>query len=120
MRGVKNDILQAEYDGDTASCRRRAARLLGYRQMSQAELLRKLTMKGEREDAAQDAVQWLAEQGFLDDEQYAFDIARHYSQKGCNRWRITQELRRRLVPRELWSAALAQIDDDGTEYYDDD
>jgi regulatory protein len=64
------------------NCRKRAARLLSYRPMSRGELRRKLTMKGEPADAADDAVEYLTELGFLNDEQYAADVVRHYSAKG--------------------------------------
>jgi regulatory protein len=74
--------------------------------MSKGELRRKLIMKGEPSDAADDAVEYLAELGFIDEAQYAEDVARHYSAKGYNKWRVKQELNRHLVPREFWETAL--------------
>jgi SOS response regulatory protein OraA/RecX len=117
---MKSEITPEEYESMILACRRRASKLLGYRQMSQAELLRKLMFKGERKDIAENAVLWLTEQGFLDDAQYAIDVVRHYMKKGYNHWRVTQELRRHLVPRDFWDDALAQLEDDETErYYDE-
>jgi len=99
----------------TYNCRKRAAKLLSYRPMSCGELKRKLVMKGEEENAANDAVEYLAELGYLDDEQYARDVVTHYARKGYNVWRIKQELIRHLVPRDFHDDALELLKEILTE-----
>ena len=51
----------------------------------------------------------MAELGFVNDENYAGMVVRHYAAKGYGRARIREELRRRRVPRELWDAALCEM-----------
>jgi regulatory protein len=77
--------------------------------MSTGELRRKLIQKGEPPYAADDAVEFLVECGFLDDAEYAALVVRHYSAKGYNDWRIRQELRRHLVPPDYWNDALDSL-----------
>jgi regulatory protein len=100
----------------TYNCRKRAAKLLSYRPMSRGELKRKLILKGEAEDAANDAVDYLTGLGYLDDEQYALDVARHYARKGYNKWRVKQELIRHLVPREYHDDAIKQVSEEFAEF----
>ena len=66
------------------------------------------------EDAKQEAINTvleaavarMVEYGFVNDENYAAMVARHYAAKGCGPARIREELRRRRLDRELWDAAL--------------
>ena len=92
-----------------ALCKNRGLELLSYRPMSAKELRDKLTEKGEEPTAAEAAVTWLCEQGFLDDASYAGMVVRHYAGKGYGAGRIRQELQRRGVPRELWDEALTEL-----------
>ena len=92
-----------------ALCKNRGLELLSYRPMSAKELRDKLTEKGEEPAAAEAAVTWLCQQGFLDDARYAGMVVRHYAGKGYGAGRIRQELQRRGVPRELWDEALTEL-----------
>lgn len=89
--------------------REKAMEYLSHRPMSCKELKDKLLQKGEDEAVADFCVQWLAEQGFLDDERYAGMVVRHYAGKGYGAGRIRQELQRRGVTRELWEEALKEL-----------
>ncbi len=84
-----------------AAARNHALLLLSQRPHSQKELYDKLVRKGESTEAAEAAVAWLADHGYLDDAAYAASVVRHYSQKGYGAQRIRGELHRRGVPREL-------------------
>ena len=84
----------------------RALRLLEKRDYSEAELSAKLMEKGDDPDSARAAAARMAELGFVNDENYAAMVVRHYAAKGYGRARIREELRRRKLPRELWDAAL--------------
>jgi hypothetical protein len=88
----------------------RALRLLERRDYSEAELAAKLAEKGEEPETAQAAARRMVELGFVNDESYAGAVVRHYAAKGFGRQRIREELRRRRVPRELWDAALEELD----------
>ena len=87
-------------------CRERAMRIIGARAMSERELYDRLVEKGEDERDAADAVAWLLQLHFLNDESYAESVIRSCAAKGYGKRRAQQELQRRKLPRELWDAAL--------------
>ena len=91
------------------AAKQKALNLLDRRDYSRAELLRKLTDKGFDEAAAEQALDRLAELGFVDDARYAPIVVRHYTAKGFGAQRIRGELQRRGIPKELWDAALAEM-----------
>ena len=95
----------------------RALKLLVRRDYGEAELAAKLVEKGEEPEAAEQAAQRMVELGFVNDENYAGMVVRHYAAKGCGRQRIREELRRRRVPRELWDAALEELPDQTETLY---
>ncbi len=86
--------------------RDRCIEMLSRRRMSRKELVDKLIRKGESEETAEFCADWLEEKGFLDDENYAAAVARHYANKGYGAGRVRSELHRRGVERELWDEAL--------------
>ena len=88
--------------------RKRALRLLEKRDYSRKMLIDKLTEKGASDEEAAEVADWLCETGVVSDERYAGLIVRHYTRKGYGRRRITEELYRRGVSRELWEDALSQ------------
>lgn len=92
-----------------ALARERALDMLSRRQMSGAELKRKLTDKGEDEDTADYCVAWLSERALINDAEYAAAVTRHYAAKGYGSGRVRAELSRRGVARELWDDALAEM-----------
>lgn len=89
--------------------REKALELISRRSMSRKELTDKLTAKGEAEDVAEYCAGWLEENGFIDEERYAQQIARHYAAKGYGAGRVRAELSRRGLDRELWDAAMAAM-----------
>lgn len=90
-------------------CKARALRIINARPMSQREMQRRLVEKGEVEENAEAAALWLCDMGLIDDRLYAASLVRHYAAKGFGRSRITQELRRHCIERELWDEALAEM-----------
>ena len=92
---------------DTAA-RERAARLVGRRPLSKGELVNRLVTKGEGRSSAEQAADWLEELGAVNDEEYARTVVRHYDRMGYGPQKLREELRRRKVPRELWTQALDQ------------
>ena len=91
------------------TAKEKALQLLDKRDYSRAELLRKLAEKDFNEAEATEAVDRLAELGFVDDARYAPIIVRHYAAKGYGAQRVRQELQRRGIPKELWDEAMEQM-----------
>ena len=90
----------------------RALRLLEKRDYSEAELAAKLVEKGFEVPEAAAAADRCVALGFVNDENYAAMVARHYTARGFGERRVREELRRRRVPREYWDAALEAVPDD--------
>jgi len=95
--------------------KKRALKILGSRNFSEKEMIKRLTSKGESQENAEEAVRWLVELGYIDNSGYATLIIRHYAQKGYGEARIRDELYKRGIPRDLWDEKLAELDDSETE-----
>ncbi len=92
-----------------ASARERAVRIISAAPVSRRELQSRLVRKGETEEHAQQAVQWLDELRLLDDEQVALQVVRSGAAKGYGAARIRQMLYEKKIPKELWDGALAAL-----------
>ena len=92
-------------------------RLLERRDYGRDELAAKLMEKGFEASEAAAAVGRCVELGFINDENYAAMVARHYTARGFGERRVLEELRRRRVPREYWDAALEAVPDDADGAY---
>lgn len=92
--------------------REKALEYVSRRRMSCKELERKMLDKGHDEETAAYCVQWLLQNGFLNDESYAAAVVRHYANKGYGPGRIRAELSRRGIERELWDMALEELPED--------
>lgn len=90
------------------SAKKRAAAIIGTRQMSEHELKKRLKEKGTSEKDADDAADWLRDMGALDDSEYASLIARRYSGKCYGEAKIKDEFYKRGIPRDLWDEALSE------------
>ena len=93
----------------SAFARERALSLLSFRPHSEKELRDKLLRKGTDPAAADAAIEWLRDHAYLDDAGYAISVARHYAGKGYGAKRITSELYRRGISRELGEEALCEL-----------
>ena len=97
--------------------RRKALALLERRDYGAAELTEKLVEKGAERADAEAAAERMVEYGFINDENYAAMVARHYAARGYGPARIREELRRRRLGRELWDAALDAVPDNSDAAY---
>ena len=79
---------------------------------SEKELRTKLTQKGASEADIEAVVALCLDYGFVNDEEYAGMIARHYAAMGYGPGRVRTELQRRGVPKELWDDALSELPED--------
>lgn len=93
-----------------SAAKRRAINMLTLRPLSRKELVKKLTEKGEEPENAQEAADYAERLGFLNDEEYAHQVVRHYTAKSYGPRKIQDELYRRGVPREFWEEAMAEAD----------
>lgn len=93
-----------------SAARATAARIVGHSSMSCATLLRKLKEKGISEEDANDALLWLVELGIMDDAKYAQMLLNHYRNRGFGNRRISDEMRKRGIPREVVSEVLDECD----------
>lgn len=122
-----------ELDGETveklsaavakSNLREKALNLISARPMSRKELITKLTARkkpktggddgceGREEEAeevsvaATEVADWLENLGYLNDAEYAKNVAKHYSAKGYGQGKIRDELWKRGVSREFWDEA---------------
>ena len=101
-----------------SGARNRAAEMIGVRALSKKELCRRLIQKGESEEDACAAADWLEEIGALDDLRYAKSVVRHYAGLRYGPAKMRDELYRRGVPRELWDEAIASECSESTEAID--
>lgn len=92
-----------------ASARERAVRIISASAVSKRDLQNRLVQKGESEEHAKQAVQWLDELHLLDDRQVAEQVVRNGAAKGYGAARIRQMLYEKRVPRELWDEALSAL-----------
>jgi len=90
--------------------KKRALRILAKRSISEKEMLKKLTEKGESQENADETIKWLVEMGYINDFDYATLIVRHYAGKGYGIARIKDELYKRGIPRDYWDEKLADLD----------
>ena len=92
--------------------REKALEYISRRRMSCREIEKKMLDKGYDEETAAYCVDWLLQNGFLNDESYAGAVVRHYAAKGYGPGRIRSELSRRGIDRELWDGALEEMPED--------
>ena len=109
-RDLSEDELEAlKAAAENMNAKARALRIMGSRNMSRKELTDRLIRKGEREESANAAVDWLEDIGAVNDQEYAGLIVRHYAAKGYGAGRIKDELYRRGIDRDIWDEALAHL-----------
>ena len=92
-----------------ASARERAVRIVSASGVSKRELEHRLVQKGEREEDAGEAVQWLSELKLLDDGATAEQLVRSAVNKGYGEAKIKQILFEKRIPEQYWEAALSQV-----------
>ncbi len=94
------------------AARVKAVQITGKRNLSRAELIKKLGEKGFSEEDSVSAAEWLGDLGVLDDTAYAEMLVRHYRAKGFGDLRVREELRRRGIEKDLAVSVLADAPQD--------
>ena len=98
-----------------ASAKERAVRIISAADVSEADLRRRLTEKGETPEDAETAIEWLNEMKLLDDRRVAAQLVSRSVSRGYGKNRIKQLLYEKQIPREYWEEALSQVPEMGDE-----
>ena len=88
----------------------RALNLLAFQPRSARDLKRRLVQKGEPAEQVDGAIERLVAQGFVDDAQFARQLARSkVASQGASKRRLQQEMFKRGVAREVGDEAIAEV-----------
>lgn len=114
------ELSEAEYEAlQTAagemSARMRAVRIISASNVSRRDLEKRLIQKGEKEDDARHAVNWLEDLNLVDDRHTAEQIVHSCINKGYGLSRAKQVLFEKRIPKDLWDDVLSEYPDQ-TEY----
>jgi regulatory protein len=91
----------------------RALNLLAFQARSARDLRRRLVQKGEPAEQVDAAIERLVAQGFVDDAQFARQLARSkVASQGASKRRLQQEMFKRGVAREVADEAIAEVWED--------
>ncbi|MBQ7099838.1 MAG: regulatory protein RecX [Oscillospiraceae bacterium] len=93
------------------SAKMRAVRIVSASSVSKRDLESRLVRKGESEEQAKEAVQWLSDLNLLDDRQTARQIVERCIHKGYGLQRAKQALYEKQIPKALWEEALEDYPD---------
>jgi regulatory protein len=105
--GLEIEDLQALRDHDSRySAKMRAVRIISASAVSRRDLETRLVRKGESEEQAKAAVEWLADLNLVDDRQTARQIVERCIYKGYGLQRAKQALYEKQIPKNLWEEAL--------------
>ena len=109
----ENRLLEIEHTAKLVKAKSRAYDLISYTDMSAKTLCDKLRQRGFEEEIALEAVNSLADDGYIDDERYAARLASYLANtKLFGRRRILAELSHKGVDREISEAAVDALDVD--------
>ena len=110
--GLEIADLQALRDHDSRySAKMRAVRIISASAVSKRDLETRLVRKGESEEQARAAVEWLADLNLVDDRQTAKQIVERCIHKGYGLQRAKQALYEKQIPKDLWEEVLADYPD---------
>ena len=93
------------------SAKMRAVRIISASSVSKRDLETRLVRKGESEEQAKEAVQWLSDLNLVDDRTTARQIVESCVRKGYGVARAKQALYEKQIPKQLWEEALEDYPD---------
>ena len=110
--GLEIEDLQTLRDHDSRySAKMRAVRIISASAVSRRDLETRLVRKGESEEQARAAVEWLADLNLVDDRQTAKQIVERCIHKGYGLQRAKQALYEKQIPKDLWEEVLTDYPD---------
>ena len=93
------------------SAKMRAVRIVSASAVSKRDLENRLVRKGESQEQAKAAVQWLSDLNLVDDRQTARQIVDSCIRKGYGLQRAKQALNEKQIPKSWWEEALEDYPD---------
>ena len=103
------------YDSAVSRAKNKGLYLLGFKEYTQKGMIDKLRPETGAE-AAEEAVEWLAERGYINDEDYANRYAKELSErKKLTGQRLIFELKSKGVPDELARQAASELEENPQE-----
>ena len=110
--GMEFDDLDAlRESAGSYSAKMRAVRIVSASAVSKRDLESRLVRKGESEEQAKEAVQWLSELNLVDDRSTARQVVDSCIRKGYGLARAKQALYEKQIPKEFWEEALESYPD---------
>ena len=110
--GMEIEDLQTLRDHDSRySAKMRAVRIISASAVSKRDLETRLVRKGESEEQARAAVEWLEDLNLVDDRQTARQIVERCIHKGYGLQRAKQALYEKQIPKDLWEEVLEDYPD---------
>ena len=107
----ESELSALEEANSALSAKQRAVRIISASAVSQGDLQRRLTQKGENPEDAKNAVEWLSDLNLLDDAETARQIVSRGVARGYGAERIRQMLYEKRIPRQYWEEALETMPD---------
>ena len=105
--GMEIEDIQSLRDHDSRySAKMRAVRIISASAVSRRDLETRLVRKGESEEQARAAVEWLEDLNLVDDRQTARQIVERCIHKGYGLQRAKQALYEKQIPKDLWEEVL--------------
>lgn len=105
----EEELARVRESASAASAKERAVRIVSASNVSRKELRRRLVQKGESEEDAGEAVEWLSGLKLLDDLETAKEIVRAAGRKGYGPARVRQTLYQKGIDKALWEEALCEL-----------
>ena len=93
------------------SAKMRAVRIVSASSVSKRDLQERLVRKGESEDQAREAVQWMEDLHLVNDRNTAEQVVHSCISKGYGLQRAKQALYEKRIPKRYWEEALADYPD---------
>lgn len=97
------------------SAKMRAVRIVSASSVTKRDLEQRLVHKGETEERAKEAVQWMSDLNLLDDSRVAEQVVQRCISRGYGLQRAKQALYEKKVPKQYWDVALADYPDQAEE-----
>ena len=97
------------------SAKMRAVRIVSASSVTKRDLEQRLVHKGETEEQAKEAVQWMSDLNLLDDSRVAEQVVQRCISRGYGLQRAKQALYEKKVPKQYWDVALADYPDQAEE-----
>ena len=110
--GMEIEDLDAVRESNSRySAKMRAVRIVSASAVSKRDLENRLVRKGESQEQAKAAVQWLSDLNLVDDRQTARQIVDSCARKGYGLQRAKQALYEKQIPKSYWEEALEDYPD---------